>query len=37
MFPSGLADEVRAGIAEALEASGFLSIEGTKVTYPGEI
>jgi PIN domain len=34
MFPGGLGDEIRAGIIKALEASRFLVIDGTKVTYP---
>lgn len=33
MFPGGLTDDIRAGIVKALESSGFLSIDGTKVTY----
>jgi hypothetical protein len=34
MFPSSLADDVRASIIKALESSGFLAINGTNVTYP---
>ena len=33
MFPGGQAEDVRAAIVKALEASGFLTIAGTKVSY----
>lgn len=34
MFPVGLAEGVAADIVNALADSGFVSITGTKVTYP---
>jgi len=34
MFPGGLAEDVRTSIIKGLESEGFLTITGTKVSYP---
>lgn len=34
MFPGGLAEDVRMSIIKELESEGFLTITGTKVSYP---
>lgn len=37
MFPSGLEDDVRTAVVEALAAEGFITLTETKVAYPAKV